>query len=152
MVKLNRTTEYGLIALRYMMEKQSLGDASVTSARELSDRYHLPFEITAKTLQRMKESGLIQSAHGARGGYTIARCPSKLNVSEFLELMEGPQAVVSCTGSGPKSDSMKACEYSEKCEMQGVMTDLNSRVIGFLAGIRLTDLAEFKSIETKAAV
>ena len=149
MVKLNRTTEYGLIALRYMMEKQSHGDASVTSARELSDRYDLPFEITAKTLQRMKESGLIESAHGARGGYTIARCPSKLNLAEFLELMEGPQAVVGCT-----SPALHTCEYQKKCEVTGVMTDLNSRVKTFLAGILLTDLAEFKTLsntlETKA--
>ncbi len=152
MVKLNRTTEYGLIALRYMMGKQSHGDASVTSARELSDRYALPFEITAKTLQRMKESGLIESAHGARGGYTIARCPSKLNLAEFLELMEGPQAVVGCTNAMLQSAigvSGGGCEYSKKCEISGVMTDLNSRVKIFLAGILLTDLAEFKSIETK---
>ena len=150
MVKLNRTTEYGLIALRYMMAKQTIGDASVTSARELSDRYELPFEITAKTLQRMKESGLIESAHGARGGYTIARCPSELNIADFLELMEGPQAIVGCASSGlhvagmpPKSP----CEYSKKCEVQGVMGDLNARVKTFLSGILLTDLAEFKKIE-----
>jgi len=147
MVKLNRTTEYGLIALRYMMEKQVLGDSSVTSARELSDRFSLPFEITAKTLQRMKDSGLIESAHGARGGYTIARCPSKLSFAEFLELMEGPQAVVGCTGN-----SVHVCEYQKKCEVQGVMTDLNSRVRDFLAGILLTDLAEFKMKEEAKAV
>ncbi len=153
MVKLNRTTEYGLIALRYMMGKQSLGDLSVTSARELADRYELPFEITAKTLQRMKESGLIQSAHGARGGYTIARCPSKLNLAEFLELMEGPQAVVGCTNPSlhvALGGAGNGCEYQKKCQVQGVMSDLNSRVKSFLAGILLTDLAEFKSIESKA--
>jgi len=150
MVKLNRTTEYGLIALRYMMSKQTHGDASVTSARELADRYALPFEITAKTLQRMKESGLIESAHGARGGYTIARCPSKLNLAEFLELMEGPQAVVGCTNPALQTSpnaSSKVCEYQSKCEVSGVMTDLNSRVKAFLAGILLTDLAEFKTID-----
>lgn len=146
MVKLNRTTEYGLIALRYMMSKQTSGDASVTSARELADRYALPFEITAKTLQRMKESGLIESAHGARGGYTIARCPSKLNLAEFLELMEGPQAVVGCTNPALQT-SPNCCEYKSKCEVSGVMTDLNSRVRTFLAGILLTDLAEFKAID-----
>ncbi len=151
MVKLNRTTEYGLIALRHMMAKQTSGNSSVTSARELSDQYALPFEITAKTLQRMKDSGLIQSAQGARGGYTITRCPSKLNLAEFLELMEGPQAVVSCTSPALQvkpSDPSCACAYSVKCGVQGVMTDLNERVKDFLAGILLTDLAEFKMTTT----
>lgn len=143
MVKLNRTTEYGLIALRYMSEKVSLGDPSVTSARELADRYGLPFEITAKTLQRMRDTGLILSAQGARGGYTIGRSPSELNVSEFLELMEGPQSLVSCAGSSAASPS--ACEYEKKCGVRGVMGDLNERVKDFLSGILLTDLAEFKN-------
>lgn len=144
MVKLNRTTEYGLIALRYMFTKQSNGDVSVTSARELADQYALPFEITAKTLQRMKESGLIQSAQGARGGYTLARCPTELNFAEFLELMEGPQSVVHCTTSSPVTAAC-SCEYQKKCEVKGVMSDLNSRIKTFLASIRLTDLAEFKT-------
>jgi Rrf2 family cysteine metabolism transcriptional repressor len=148
MVKLNRTTEYGLIALRYMLMKQTQGDVSVTSARELSDQYDLPFEITAKTLQRMKESGLIISAQGARGGYTLGRSPSELNFAEFLELMEGPQSVVNCTSPNLVLASC-SCEYRKKCEVKGVMGDLNSRIKGFLAGIRLTDLAEFTSPVTQ---
>ncbi len=145
MVKLNRTTEYGLIALRYMSDKESQGDTSVTSARELSDRYGLPFEITAKTLQRMRDTGLIISAQGARGGYTLGRSLSELNVSTFLELMEGPQALVSCTGSSLTSSS--SCELQGKCEVKGIMGDLNDRVKEFLTGILLTDLAEFKNIQ-----
>lgn len=152
MVRLNRTTEYGLIALRYMFEKQFHGDASVTSARELSDRYGLPFEITAKTLQKMKDTGLIQSAQGARGGYTLARELSRVNFAEFLELMEGPQGVVGCAAH---SETKTPCEYEKRCDMKGMMVDLNDRVKNFLGGIILTDLAEFRAVqcnvkETKA--
>lgn len=154
MVKLNRTTEYGLIGLRYMFAKQSQGDASVTSARELSDRYELPFEITAKTLQRMKDSGLIQSAQGARGGYTLARCPSKMNLAEFLELMEGPQSIVGCTSPALKvlepAPPPCACEYYKKCDVKAVVGDLNERVKTFLASIQLTDLAEFRTDQKRA--
>lgn len=150
MVKLNRTTEYGLIALRHMSAKESQGDSSVTSARELADSYGLPFEITAKTLQRMRDTGLIISAQGARGGYTIGRSPADLNVSEFLELMEGPQAIVSCTG--PHAMPSSSCEYEKKCVVKGIMGDLNERVKYFLSGIRLVDLAEFKNFQAKVLI
>ena len=56
MIKLNRTTEYGLMALRHMNRKSKDG-TEFTSARELADVFGLPFEITAKTLQRMKNLG-----------------------------------------------------------------------------------------------
>jgi Rrf2 family protein len=143
MIKLNRTTEYGLMALRHMSRKRT----EVTSAREIADSYGLPFEITAKTLQRLKDTGLIQSAQGARGGYTLSRQLSEVNLAEFLRLMEGPQAVVGCAAGGPLemiegAQPSTGCEYHGRCEIKGVMSDLNTRIFDFLSGICLADLAE----------
>lgn len=146
MIKLNRTTEYGLMALRHMNRKRlqgvssSMGHAEVTSAREIADSYGLPFEITAKTLQRLKDTGLIQSAQGARGGYTLARSLDDVSLAEFLRLMEGPQSVVACA-TGDAEPTGPGCEYRGKCEIKHLMSDLNGRIFGFLAGIRLAELA-----------
>ena len=139
MFKLNRITEYGLIALRHISRKNGLDPQGLTSAREVADSYGLPFEITAKTLQRLKEIGLIQSAHGAKGGYTLLRSLEDISLAEFLELMEGPQSVVVCTGLAHMPTE---CEYGPRCEIKGLMTKLNSKVLGFLAGIPLAELAE----------
>jgi Rrf2 family protein len=143
MIKLNRTTEYGLMALRHMNRKSKDG-TEFTSAREVSDAFGLPFEITAKTLQRMKEMGLIQSTQGARGGYVLQRPLEQITLAEFLEMMEGPQSVVACASHAPVKDG---CEYNAKCEIKGLMSNLNSKVKSFLGGIRLTDLsdADFRS-------
>src|SRR3712207_2565364 len=103
MIRLNRTTEYGLMALKHINRKASKDPHLVTSAREIADSYGLPFEITAKTLLRLKDAGLIQSAQGSRGGYTLARALSGVNLAEFMELMEGPQSVVACTGLSEES-------------------------------------------------
>lgn len=143
MIKLNRTTEYGLIALRHMVMKQSKQDASVTSAREVADMYALPFEITAKTLQRLKDTGIIASEQGARGGYQIARPLEQISLGEFLEMMEGPQSVVGCTSPQALANAC-SCEYQVKCEMKGVMNELNEKVKNFLYGIRLTDLTDLQ--------
>ncbi len=149
MIKLNRTTEYGLMALRHMSRKShnSLGSCEVTSAREIAESYGLPFEITAKTLQRLKDTGLIQSAQGARGGYTLKRELTEINLAEFLQLMEGPQSVVACATSElavvePSPSNTCGCEYKTKCDIKSVMGDLNSRVLGFLSGIRLAELID----------
>jgi len=148
MFKINRTTEYSLIALQHMNHRRSAGD--VTSAREIADHYGLPFEITAKTLQRLKDTGLIQSAQGAKGGYTLQRPLTDINLAEFLRLMEGPQAVVVCAGAEEidtpheKPDPSKchnACEYERKCEIKFVMNNLNARVFRFLSEITLAELA-----------
>lgn len=137
MIKLNRTTEYGLMALRYMANKSP--SVGVTSAREIADRYGLPFEITAKTLQRLKEYDLIHSAQGARGGYTLKRDLNSVSLGEFVQLMEGAQGVVGCVSSHANVQS-SACEYDAKCELKVLLGGLNSRVQKFLSEIPLSEL------------
>ena len=146
MIKLNRTTEYGLMALRHMSRKKNSDPApdslGVTSAREISDTCGIPFEITAKTLQRLKDTGLIQSSQGSRGGYTLQRLLREVSLAEFLQLMEGPQAVVACAGVTSPSAPSESCNYEVHCEIRHLMGDLNLRVQKFLGGIPLADLIE----------
>ncbi len=151
-----------------MSAKRRIDSDAVTSAREVSDHFGLPFEITAKTLQRLRDSGLIQSAQGARGGYTVSFEPEQLNLADFMKKMEGPQSVVACAGLealaeespsvnpavSPKSrknavgrpplakdaDGVCSCEYRAHCGIQGVMTALNTRVLSFLESISMAEI------------
>jgi Rrf2 family protein len=142
MLKLNRTTEYGLMALRHMSRQ----GAERASAREIADLFGLPFEITAKTLQRLKDAGLILSVQGAHGGYTLSRPLEEVTLASFLQLMEGPQFLVSCATEGkrrvaiPRVRDAGGCEYHSRCEIKLMMSELNGRIFGFFSGIRLADL------------
>lgn len=140
MLKFNRTTEYGLIALRHLSRREAAG---ASSAREISAVYGLPFDILAKTLQRLKDSGIIQSAQGARGGYRLRRPLDEVTLAEFLELMEGANGVVACAEKSTEmaNEDQAGCEYHSRCEIHGVMRGLNARMKTFLSGIRLSEFA-----------
>ncbi len=141
MIRMNRTTEYALLALKYMSARAgSTGCVQMTSAREIAERYGLPFEITAKTLQRLKDLGFIESAHGSRGGYLVKRALEEVTLTEFLSSMEGVQAVVSCVSTSPETASGPRCEYLERCEIQSFMGEVNGKVLSVLSGIRLSEL------------
>lgn len=156
MLKINRTTEYGLMALRHMSRKGA--SAEVTSAREIADSYGIPFEITAKTLQRLKDTGLIQSAQGARGGYTLQKALSEVSLADFLRLMEGPQSVVLCShvqepkkssaAEAPSTDNPCGCEYNVRCEIKDGMSSLNRRLIRMFSEIRLNEILEGRGLES----
>jgi len=64
MLKLTRKLEYALIALRHMQDKR---DAFI-SAKEIADRYLIPRELLAKTLQQMAKLNYIKAAQGPKGG------------------------------------------------------------------------------------
>jgi Rrf2 family protein len=137
MLKLNRTTEYGLIALQHMSLKAKSDTGARTSAREVADAYGLPFEITAKTLQRLRDLELIQSEQGAKGGYVLNRSLAEVSLAEFLQGMEGQQGVVQCV---PHAEGQASCGLSSKCAIQGVMGDLSYRLNQFLSQIKLAEL------------
>jgi Rrf2 family protein len=139
MLRLNRTTEYGLMALKHMDRKGREAPHEVTSAREVADAYGLPFEITAKTLQRLKDTGLIHSEQGARGGYTLTKSLADITLAEFIELMEGPHSIVPCAETTKESHN---CEYNSKCEIKHAMSDIDAKLFQFLSGIRLAELSE----------
>lgn len=144
MIKLNRTSEYGLVALRHMDRKRQLDPGSVTSAREIASYYGLPFEITAKTLQKLKDKGLIHSAQGSRGGYTLKRELNDVTLAEFLQLIEGQRSLVNCAPAKSEGRGRPQCEYHHKCEIRELMAGLNKRVSNFLSSIKLAELAGSK--------
>jgi Rrf2 family protein len=150
MIKLNRTTEYSLMALSYIRAKQA---GELTSAREIADYFDLPFEILAKTLQKLKEHGIIASSYGTRGGYSLSKDLKSISLAQFLSLVESSSGVVACIGSDPnRTEALNSseaphhsCEYSASCSIKGVMSALNRRVYQFLTQISLDELTqEFK--------
>lgn len=140
MLRLNRTTEYGLIALRYMSLKKSELNDSHSSAREIADLFHLPFEITAKTLQRLKDCGFIDSAYGARGGYLLKKPLIEISLSDFLRAMEGGANLVQCADHHGKSSG--SCEYQPRCEIQYSMSGIQARLWQFFSTIYLDEFTK----------
>lgn len=157
MFKINRITEYSLIALQHLSRNPHCS----TSAREISEHYDLPFEITAKTLQRLKDTGIIQSVQGAHGGYTLARPLQEIRLFEFLSLMEGPHSVILCAGATPKAiennlgafqNCEHPCEYERKCEIKPLLQNLNHLFYDFLQKIRLSELISPPTFQPQNAV
>lgn len=131
MFQLTKRAEYGILALKYMGGQPA---GSVTSAKELADRYNIPLDLLAKILQKLARSGLIRSTQGMYGGYTLAR--SDLSLGEVLEVIEGPLSVVICYTEGGS-----ACDQLNYCTIKGTMNLVNQRVKDVLDEIRLSEMS-----------
>jgi Rrf2 family protein len=69
MFKLNRKTEYGLLALQYMARMEN---NEVATVKEITSQHRIPQSLLAKILQGLARKKIIQSVKGARGGYVMA--------------------------------------------------------------------------------
>lgn len=140
MNRLNRKVEYALMALKVMALKRQ---GERTSAKEVVEQTGCPFDATARVLQQMAQKGILQSEHGAHGGYLLLRELSRISMHELHETILGPSAVARCLEGDHKS-----CELTQTCNVITPMSVLNRKLVDFYKGIRVSELLRVRDVES----
>lgn len=130
MLKINRKVEYALMVLKHMSDKGH----ELTSARDIADLYHTPFDTTAKVMQTMNVSGILHSVKGVKGGYTLARPLKSINYMELSELIEGKSIEMKC------ASSEGTCELMNSCNIISPVQKINFQVSKFFKNLTLDQL------------
>jgi len=131
MNKLNRKVEYSLMALKHMSRKVP---GELTSAKEIADFYHAPFDATARVMQLMAQKGWLRSEQGATGGYQITKDLAKLSLADLMEVIQGPMQIARCMG---KEDP---CDMQTNCNIMSPIANLNGRLSDFYKSVTLKEL------------
>ncbi|AHZ85827.1 Rrf2 family transcriptional regulator [Bdellovibrio bacteriovorus] len=132
MNKINRKLEYALMALKYMSQKIP---GELTTAKEVSDSFHTPFDATARVMQQMaQKGGILRAEYGANGGYQITKDLAKVSIHDLVEVIEGPTALVKCL------HKEAPCEIQGTCNIVSPITALNDRLTDFYKSLSLKEL------------
>ncbi|MCO4754241.1 MAG: Rrf2 family transcriptional regulator [Bacteriovoracaceae bacterium] len=140
MLKINKKVEYALIALKLMLEKK---ESELTTAREISDKFHTPFDTTAKVMQVMNSAEILESVKGVKGGYFLSRDLSTLSYMDLAEMIEGKSLSIDC-------ETIK-CSLLGSCNISGPIKRLNEYVNMFFRDLSVKELLmENNSIDLRA--
>ncbi|MCC6759326.1 MAG: Rrf2 family transcriptional regulator [Candidatus Omnitrophica bacterium] len=134
MLKINRKIEYALIALKHMSRK---APGQLTSAKEICDIYHTPFDPTSRVLQIMTQHEILRAEQGAHGGYQILKDLSKVSVGQLSDMIIGPIQIANCFHG-----NYSHCELTHSCSVIGPMLNLNEKISQLFHSLRVTDLIE----------
>lgn len=134
MFKINRKIEYALIALKHMSNKSP---GQLTSAKEVCEFYHTPFDPTSRVLQIMAQNGILNAAQGAKGGYQIIKDLSKISTRELSDMIIGPIKITNCAHA-----DFSQCNISSKCLISGAMVNLNESIQNLFSAIMVADLID----------
>ncbi len=129
MIKINRKVEYALMVLKLMKGKTP---EELTTAREVCDKYHTPFDTTSKVMQLMNNAGLLHSHKGVKGGYTLAHDLSDVSYVDLVQLIEGKSFMMDCH-DGP-------CELFNSCNIAQPIRRLNDYIINIFSSVTLNEL------------
>ena len=131
MFKINKKIEYALIVLKHFDDLE-LGEYS--SARQISDLYHTPFDSTSKVMQIMNNNGVLKSAQGVGGGYLLACELSALPYLSLAQMIEGKTFEHNC-------NELK-CSLIETCTISGPVTKLNDYLNSFFKNLTIKELLQ----------
>jgi Rrf2 family protein len=133
LLKLTKKADYGLMAMKHLAEHS---DDGACSAKDVADSYGIPVEALAKILQRLVKAGLLQSQHGTKGGYTLARNARMISAFEVIRAIDGPLFITSCiTVRGE-------CDQSERCTIREPLRRVNDSIEEVLRRITIADMKE----------
>lgn len=139
MLKFSKKVEYGLMSILHM---DTLSSDALTTTKEISELYNMPAELLGKVLQGLAKAGWVESVHGAKGGYRLARPLESITVGDVIEALDGPIHLVRCR------DDHAQCDQYALCNIRDPVMRIQHRLINYLAGVRL---AEFRRADLAAA-
>ena len=130
---LTRKGEYAIRGIIYLAQ-QSPGE--LVSMGHLIEATEAPPAFMAKILQAFAKQGIVRSARGAKGGFTLARAASAITLREIVEAIEGPVVPNHCLiGKG-------ACSRDRTCNVHPVWKRVQTQVVSILDGVTIAELAK----------
>ncbi len=116
------------------MAKQPPESTALVS--EISREQKIPGTFLAKIFQRLTRAGLLRSARGAKGGFTLGKPANKITVKEIVEAIEGPIAVNRCLLRHGQ------CEEERVCALRQVWEEAQRHFVEVLDRTTIDDLAK----------
>ncbi len=133
MIRLSKSTDYALMALA---DLALLPERKLLSARRLAENHGLPPQLAAKVLQELRKSGLVETRQGIRGGYRLARPAHEIRITDVIEAIEGPLALVECV-----LDDHGCCLIAT-CSVRTPLTRLHEWLLAALSELTLAQTLE----------
>jgi Rrf2 family protein len=111
---LTREANYAIRCILYL----SRYPGKVCAVTEIAKSQGVPRSFVAKILQKLVKSNIVSSRKGAKGGFILNKSPSKINILNIIEAVQGPLCINICV-----MDS-NCCPLGETCPTRPVWLDL----------------------------
>ncbi len=135
------TTEYAIRGLAELAGRSS--DSKSIMLDELVSGTTLPRDFLAKVFQRLVKAGLLKSAKGRGGGFTLARPAHQITLKDIVESIDGPIHLDRC------AVGLDKCNDHQPCPQHDLYKPIRQRLKDYLATTTVADLAS--SLKTKQA-
>ena len=128
----SNATEY---AIRGLSELAGRGVNGPVMLDELVAGTDLPRDFLAKIFQKLVRAGILKSAKGRGGGFTLAKPQHDVTLIDIVEAIEGPQLLDACVVG------LEKCNDTMPCAQHDLYKPIRQRLKDYLRTTTLADLA-----------
>ncbi|NOX16889.1 MAG: Rrf2 family transcriptional regulator [Chlorobi bacterium] len=132
MLKISKSVEYALLALRYIATRNGLANA-----KEISRNADIPYELLAKILQKLNRENIIESRQGKRGGYALSVKPEKLSLLTVMNALGQNVQLTDCLFETATADD---CKRIRDCALIDPMTKIQNRIAALFKEFTLNEI------------
>ncbi len=109
---------YGLVAM-YELSKNDKD--TPMQIRQISQKANIPQNYLEQLLSKLRKANLVSSTRGAKGGYKLAKNPSKIKIVDILVVLEGDLKLIDVKLENPLLNIF----FDEKREKIKELFDIN---------------------------
>ena len=137
-----RVPTQGRYALRAMIDIGLHQDRGPVLRQDIARRQEISANYVAQIFRKLAKAQLLVGIKGPGGGYKLSKPCDEIRVSDILQAIEGPLALVHCV----LEDDETPCLRTEHCATHRLWTRLSQTMEGYLNSVTLRDLMD-ESVE-----
>jgi Rrf2 family transcriptional regulator, iron-sulfur cluster assembly transcription factor len=137
----SRSSEY---AIRAFVNLAQVPDGKFAMVKQIADQEEIPAHFLAKILQQLARKGLLRSSKGPTGGFSLRQPPKSISLLQIVEALDGLTDYEKC------ASGLAECNDEMPCGMHDSWKLLRSRIIEYLEGTSIADVAEALELKRRA--
>lgn len=138
-MKLTAKGRYAVMAVADMAAQASLhgsDSAPVIPLSDISARQNISVSYLEQLFNKLRKAGVVESQRGVNGGYTLAKLPTKIFLSDIIAAVDEEIKAHGCT-----PETKKACNgLTDRCLTHNLWGALEAHIGDFLRGVTIQDV------------
>ena len=106
--------------------------------REIAKREDISLKYLEQVIVPLRTAGLVKSARGSKGGYSLAKHPSEIYLNDLVETLDGPLNLIECL------KDPKVCQKVPSCITRDIWQKVSEAIDGVFRSVTLEDMVHRK--------
>jgi Rrf2 family protein len=134
-MKISTKIRYGTRAMLELAYHYGEGPIEL---REIAKREDISLKYLEQVIVPLRTAGLVKSARGSKGGYSLAKPPSEIYLSDLVETLDGPLNLIECL------KDPKVCQKVPSCITRDIWQGVSEAIDGVFRSVTLEDMVNRK--------